>query len=495
MPYSDLSTEDLQALKQARTSGDYSKVSTAALQAYKGVRDAAKAPAQVDAGPKAPTGVDGQPYSYKSPGGDTVGARFADPRQWQAALTGTGPAQKHYETEGGAVPLALPAEALPGAIMAASKFLNRDAPARVGAQAVMGAAQDPDHPVRGALVNAGIAGGLETAGAALQGPVKRLTTWLGGKSAGIQAPAAEAYVQDPSAAQALYDEQSKDALSFKQRMEDQISQGRQNLQSNVLDPLKSQLSKLGIGKSFRVNPAQFEGTEAHPEIADAWNKQGNTAPAQPPSANQKYLNTGPQGQVPAPLPEGNVGLTLEQALRGKRAAGQASKIAYSPNGAALSPADAAAAKANSEASDSLGRAIEGGAPGAADIHDQLHEAMQHKQYLENMNTPGQILQSSDAPASSNLRATRQYFDENAGTNFEHQANQLQAARTLNGGFNPLEAKSATGLASALMGGTGKALLNTAAKANAAGSTMKDSVVPLSVILDQLRSGNGGTQGQ
>jgi hypothetical protein len=452
----------------------------------------------------------------------------------------------------GTPPLAIPATVAGPGLNALANFLNRDAAARIGTNAAVGGAQAYAHgesPAWGAVKSAALASVPEGIQAAAE-PARRLGAFLGRGMAGLSKEAADAFTKNAPEAKRLFDLVTNKASEYKDLMQQQAVNASGRLQQEFIDPLKAELSSMGAGgEGIRVNPSQFQGTEAYKEMerANALRGQTQTVPGEPlkvqeyqitpastistPAGTQKVdmsspYDLGPRNvvdvpvstvervppsmeptgpatflpttkNVPAPVPE-EMNLSLEQALRGARASGKAANVTSDPTNPLGSYAQSAA---ESQAAQNLRAGIKGKYPMAEATDARVHELLGMKEELGNLNNPGQLLQTSTSPSSTNVRGLRQDLDKTLGTNFEEQANQLAGATAMKGGWNPLAGDFTTGgwskpIGKALIhGAAGAAGIGRAAGAAAPYINATSKLTEDELTLYNLLYGNGndGTQ--
>lgn len=472
------------------------------LQASK---QAANPPVSMDGADKAAR----PSQQYMSPGESATNnvwtnlkAKITDPQRYRAILTGGGPAAT--ETVGsdlGAATLALPLEAAPESIAKLASYLMGKgigpALARVGANAatggVAGAWDNEKDPLNGAIRGAAFGGALGTGGelaGQLTRPFSAVSSKLGEWLGGLSKEEAAAYKRDPALAEELYSTEKTNPLAFDEMAKEQTQKAASNLQENYIDPRKSDISLQGVGKTYQVNPEQFKGTAAEPEIAQSWAKQGQTqaipvsepykveaTPVQekltygqpqeqtfynaedPYKAKTAQVSTVSRGfekagdpqvleqglfdrgtqEVPASIPN-QMSLGTEPMLRAKRAAGSAANLNYSYNPSGVGPAEQAAAKANSKAAVDLGSALKEQTPEIAQLDSEISDAISRKQQLEGLGNPNRIYQAGDLPSNVPIRSLRQYLDQNTGSNFQDTANSLFAGRALNGPMDTIKGK-------------------------------------------------------
>lgn len=95
--------------------------------------------------------------------GQSFSERIADPNRWKAIAGMKSPAAP--DVVEGSPPMTVPAGLAPSALMKLSAFLTKNPVTRIATGAVQGAASDPEHPVRGAAVGAGLGTAGEVLGA------------------------------------------------------------------------------------------------------------------------------------------------------------------------------------------------------------------------------------------------------------------------------------------------------------------------------------------
>lgn len=303
-----------------------------------------------------------------------------------------------------------------------------------------------------------------------------LGKWLGGKLTKMTPEQVEAYHRDPELAEQVYGEAKNDPGALINRAESQAQQAIDKVQQNYIDPRKAELSRLGVGKSFRVNPADFEGTEAHPIIQDVYNKQGNTVdvpthevtptfearPTQSLSDSETQnihlpgsyqdaqvpiseVNRGwdvvpsdplvnPESSVQSyPKPMGDsVSLNMEPTLRAKRAASNAANLINQRRPLGISAADNDSAQANAQAAVNLGKATKS-IEGVNDLDEDIHNALGHIDEVRGKGNLASLFSPTDnAPiGTAKTRAAADFLDKEGGSSIGDTADALSAAKTLN----------------------------------------------------------------
>lgn len=356
----------------------------------------------------------------------------------------------------GAAGLTLPAEAAPAGLMKLVNYLGgrgiAPALARTGVNTAMGGAQgalqNPDNPWEGAKAGAKVAallsGGLETAGQIAR-PISAGLQRGGRAVGGLGPEETAAYQANPTAATDAYKMEKNDPLAFQEASKGAAQTARDRLQSQYIDPRRTEIRTSGLGKSYAVNPAQFEGTAAYPEMQSAWDKQGNTVTAEGPLTEGGRTSS----EAPAPMPK-TISLNTDSLLRAKGAAGKASNIPFNPQ-QMPSPADTELAQKNSNAAVSLGKALEALNPKAESLNDEISSAIVKKQELERLRNPSRLYQTGDTPGSVPIRSLQQYLDENTGSTFQDDARAIHAARALHDPMSSLSIKGGSLPARLLLG--------------------------------------------
>lgn len=358
--------------------------------------------------------------------------------------------------------------------------------ANAGVNAGIGYAEKPeDGGSRGSNAALGaIAGGVVSGGVEGLGQAARLSKYLGSWATKMSPEQVEAYTKNPALAEEIYGQAKNDPEALNATAQKMSSDASQKLQNDYINPRKEQISLSGVGKQISVNPSQFEGTAAHPEMQSSWAKQGNQtnvplyepwkAEATPIGKTQSYgkpqtqyypgdygfaadapsaevsamthgfeaagkpqivgegLNSAGSASYATPMP-GSLQMGVEPALRAKRAASAASDIAYRRNPLGLSPAETEEAQRNSNAAVKLKKSLDSVVPGADTANDEIHEALRNKEALERVGNPSSLFSSDDQASLGSIpnRSLRQYMDRNTGSNFEETADALDAAKRLN----------------------------------------------------------------
>ncbi len=217
--------------------------------------------------------------------------KFGNPQRWQAVATGSGPYSYNAQHPDAPMfapspPAILPGVNAPGILLKAATALSSSAPRRIGASGVVGGVEGAIHTpqkgetrlgntAKGAVKGAAIAAGAEGLAGFLQATGIG-SKWFGRKTGGLDPEEATAYMKNPQEAEAMANMNRTNPDTLSKRMRAKLSKSLEDLFKNVSEPELAKITEGGVGKSVRVNPADFEGTAAADEIQRAHSTQGKT---------------------------------------------------------------------------------------------------------------------------------------------------------------------------------------------------------------------------
>lgn len=429
--------------------------------------------------------------------------------------------------EGSVVPGALMGEA--AAPLAAMKYLNNPVgrtAVNAGMGGIEGLIRKPEEGqtrlgnAKTGAITSGVVGGVMEALSGVADLGGWLSQRLGRKFGGLSVPEAESYARSPVRSEELAKKAAHDPMGLNQEVKEKIGGGLETAFDRVSQPQLDKLSKMGLGKTVQVNPGQFKGTAAEPEILRAWNLRGpersasyneiapyeaKMTPVQPKyrfgapeeqtahlpnrpydspevavqTIDKSIVKAGPEQIVsrgftrgpliteetaPRQIPE-SMAITWPQAMAAKRATGNAAAFKRALNPQGYSPADDAEAQAFSR----LKAGMEGVAPEAKESNRILEEAARYSGQAKDHlgQNPAAILTDSDSLGSGATRSMRQFLDTHGDAGLEEMANQLAAGRKLG------EPKEAESIRNALSRQAARGLLKGSAKADSAKQILRD----------------------
>lgn len=112
-------------------------------------------------------------------------------------------------------------------------------------------------------------GGMETIAKGMSGASK-LATWFGRKAAGLTPGQAQAFKGNPKEAERLADIQRNAPEQLIDEVQGKIKGGLEDVFENLSEPLLEKMGQKMAGRTVQVDPNQFKGTAAMPEIQRAW---------------------------------------------------------------------------------------------------------------------------------------------------------------------------------------------------------------------------------
>lgn len=438
------------------------------------------------------------------------------------------PAYRMYGSASGAVApgAAMGAAAAP---LAAARYLNNPVgrtAVNAGMGGIEGLIKKPEanetrlgNAAAGARNSAIVGGGMEALAGLSKGGGK-LAQWLGQKLGGVSNPEATAYKQNPQDSERLADMMRNDPMGLSNEVKSHVKGGLDDAFENTSRPALERVEKAVLGKSARVNPADFQGTAAGQEIdrtmalrprTKTWNvpvEEKYTVSATPVRAEanaqfgepqtwvrpDRYTATevpvasversiakdGPEAVIQEGfLPRGTQTVTTNRpapdaySLEGKpmlTAKRLSQRKAFENQANALNPlAYNAANDADAIAAGRLKSAIENIAPSTAADNAILEESARYSAHARNTlkNNPAAILTNSEAAGSVPMRSMRQFLDKNGGTQLDDMSNRLSAGMRLGTPEKPEGFWDATKRYAA------KGALTTSGKADSAEQILRD----------------------
>jgi hypothetical protein len=358
--------------------------------------------------------------------------------------------------------------------------------------AATAAAQNPgdtpgvvDPAQAGARTQNAVLGGLTGGAVSSAAEAGPLMKWLGKKTGGLSSDEATAYANNPQSSDELYKLKKTNPLEFERQAKSSFSQGADQLQTKYLDPRKAQIDNLVADKTYKVNQEDVQGTAAEPLFRKEYADQGHTmdvptgqlislktplaemTPMQISGPESKQAIQGlasyPGNDYPGPitthLQEIDTALTPMELDHGQeaakfvdygtqaapkpfagegefsgttvrragQAAGKAGKIRGNPNNpVALTPSDFDKTLQNAATAEKLNSLLKQD-PVVESLFNEVHEGSGKQTQLTQVTDPSQFYNKANINATG---ALKQFFDENAGTNFRDTTNGLNAAQEL-----------------------------------------------------------------